>query len=188
LIESLQVGGNVFNRFLVPSNSCSYQVSRAKGEESEEQASSSSLKGGNSSGSPKSVHYPPAKVSIFEERGAPSHSLHRPQTTADESPDNKLLEENKKLRVELRKIRQENMQMKEDGVRQRIQLAGNSPASSSGAATKSSDLLAQQKLMGHDVSLAGGQQEIVQLLVNPNVLAIALLFLVVGVVIGKILF
>lgn len=72
--------------------------------------------------------------------------------------------------------------MKEDGCKQRIL---NSERLSSGSTT-SADLLAQQKMMGRDS--ASGQQEIIQLLKNPNVLSIALLFLVVGVVLGKILF
>lgn len=103
------------------------------------------------------------------------------QSSGDDVADQKLLEENKKLRLELRKMRQENMQMKEDGCKQRIlnseRLSGS---------TTSADLLAQQKLMGRDSGT--GQQEIVQLLKNPNVLSIALLFLVVGVVCGKLLF
>ena len=112
------------------------------------------------------------------------------QSSGDDVSDQKLLDENKKLRLELRKIRQENMQMKEDGCKQRILLSGNSDrhSVSGSASTTAADLLAQQKLMGRDVSLAGGQQEIVQLLMNPNVLAIALVFLVVGVVIGKVFF
>lgn len=81
--------------------------------------------------------------------------------------------------------------MKEDGCKQRILLSGNSDrlssTTTSGSAT-SADLLAQQKLMGRDASLTGGQQEIVQLLMNPNVLAIAFLFLAVGVVLGKVFF
>lgn len=68
-------------------------------------------------------------------------------------------------------------------------MSGNSSErTSSAAASSSADLLAQQKMMGRDVSLASGQQEIVQLLMNPNVLAIAVVFLVVGIVIGKVFF
>lgn len=80
--------------------------------------------------------------------------------------------------------------MKEEGCKQRILLSGNSDrlSSTTSGSTTSADLLAQQKLMGRDASLTGGQQEIVQLLMNPNVLAIAFVFLAVGVVLGKVFF
>ena len=113
----------------------------------------------------------------------------RQPISGDETTDPKLLEENKKLRGELRKLRQENMQMKEEGCKQRILSSERSSSSSgSASATTAADLLAQQKLLvGRDV-VTGGQQEIVQLLMNPNVLAIAVVFFAVGVVIGKLLF
>lgn len=87
----------------------------------------------------------------------------------------KIQDENKRLRDELTHIRQENMQLKEDGLRQRIKHGGQ------GATTTSADLLSQQ-------SLAAGPQDIFQLLLNPNVLAIGLVLFIAGLLAGKVIF
>jgi hypothetical protein len=74
------------------------------------------------------------------------------------------------------------MQLKEEGLKNRIrhrQPGGGHEATTAG------DLLAQQKL----ASVAGaGQADIAQLLLNPNVLAIGLVFLILGMLMGKIFF
>lgn len=99
-------------------------------------------------------------------------------TTYDEK--DKLLDENKKLRADVRKLRTEIMQMKEDGLKQRTRMSGGSSAATS------ADLLAQQKLSGQDSSLA--PQEILQLLTNPNVLAVGIVLFIFGLLVGKVLF
>ena len=54
------------------------------------------------------------------------------------------------------------------------------------SAATSADLLAQQKLSGQDSSLA--PQEILQLLTNPNVLAVGIVLFIFGLLVGKVLF
>lgn len=110
------------------------------------------------------------------------------------STESELVEENKKLRQEVRKLRTENMQLKEDGCKQRILMSGNSSSKSSGgderlSGSTPSDLMAQQRLQKQDLmSLGANPQEIFALLSNPNVMAIGIVLLVVGIVIGKLLF
>lgn len=114
----------------------------------------------------------------------------------DNSPsgDKKVLEENRRLRDELTQIRQENMQLKEEGLKQRIRL-GESPGGNRGQTgptghVTSGDLLAQQKMAGKlgGSGEFGSQQEIQQLLLNPNVLALGLVLFILGLVVGKVIF
>jgi hypothetical protein len=108
-------------------------------------------------------------------------SSHVTSSADTDAQKDKVLEENKKLRGEVKKLRQENLQLKEDQLRQRSRTSG-SPSRST-----AEDLMAQQKLSGHDTSLAA-PQDIIQLLTNQNVLAIGIILFIVGLVIGKVLF
>jgi hypothetical protein len=94
----------------------------------------------------------------------------------------KVQDENRRLREELTHIRQENMQLKEDGLKQRIRHKGQE---GSGVAT-TADLLAQQKLSSSGANAAG--QDISQLMVNPNVMAIGLVLFILGLLVGKVVF
>lgn len=64
-------------------------------------------------------------------------------------------------------------------MKQRIRGTGGS------GATVTADLLAQQKLSASSMS---SNQEVAQLLLNPNVLAIGLVLFIVGIVVGKLVF
>ena len=88
-----------------------------------------------------------------------------------------------RLRHELKKLRQENMQLKEDGLRQRYRAGQTNEGSSS-------ELLhAQAKLSGRgDVSTSVQPQDLAALLVNPNVIALVVVAFVIGMVISKIVF
>ena len=88
------------------------------------------------------------------------------------------------LRDEINRLRTENMHLKEEGLRQRIR------AGESGARTSSSaDILKARNssLSNSNAGLVAGQ-DVVQLLMNPNVLAIGLVLFVIGIVLGKVVF
>jgi len=97
----------------------------------------------------------------------------------------KVNDENRRLREELTLIRQENMQLKEEGLKQRIRHGNtNTGTAGAGTATSAGDLLAQQKLAAGIAS----DQDMAQLLMNPNVLAIGLVLLIIGILVGKVIF
>lgn len=109
--------------------------------------------------------------------------------SAGSSDVRKVQDENRRLREELTHIRQENMQLKEDGLKQRIRHRDQEGSGGSGAGTTAADLLAQQKMStrgGSGPNAAG--QDIAQLLVNPNVLAIGLVLFMIGLIVGKVVF
>lgn len=91
----------------------------------------------------------------------------------------------KALRDENNRLRSENMHLKEEGLRQRIR-SGESGARTSSSST--AELLkARNSSLSSSNGLAAGQ-DVVQLLMNPNVLAIGLVLFVIGIVLGKVVF
>lgn len=88
-----------------------------------------------------------------------------------------------KLRHELKRLKQENMQLKEDGLRQRYKTVSSGQSNES----SSSELLqAQAKLSGRSDMIAS--QDLTALMVNPNVIALVVVAFVIGMVISKIVF
>lgn len=86
------------------------------------------------------------------------------------------------LREEISRLRTENMHLKEEGLRQRIR------SGESGARSTAAELLkARNSSLSSSNGLAAGQ-DVVQLLMNPNVLAIGLVLFVIGIVLGKVVF
>lgn len=78
------------------------------------------------------------------------------------------------------------MHLKEEGLRQRIR------SGESGASSRSSTAELLKSRGGGGGSFSSGQvaagQDVVQLLMNPNVLAIGLVLFVIGIVLGKVVF
>lgn len=97
-----------------------------------------------------------------------------------------MVDETGRLRDEISRLRSENMHLKEEGLRQRIRSGESGSRSSSGSTT--ADLLKARNpsLSNSSNGLAG--QEVLQLLMNPNVLAIGLVLFVIGIVLGKVVF
>lgn len=93
------------------------------------------------------------------------------------------MDETVRLRDEISRLRSENMHLKEEGLRQRIRSGESGSRSSSGATT--ADLL---KARNPSLSNSSNGQEVLQLLMNPNVLAIGLVLFVIGIVLGKVVF
>lgn len=93
------------------------------------------------------------------------------------------MDETRTLRDEISRLRNENMHLKEEGLRQRIRSGESGSRSTSGTTT--ADLL---KARNPSLSNSSNGQEVVQLLMNPNVLAIGLVLFVIGIVLGKVLF
>lgn len=87
----------------------------------------------------------------------------------------KVLDENKRLREELASIRSENLQLKEDGLKHRIRSGINS--SISGDKLMQSEMTSSQKMSPN----AG-------LPFTPQLLGIAVILLIAGVLLGKVLF
>ena len=151
--------------------------------------------------SPPTSNTPPSNLKGFNHEASPAKSDTSSWTGSQTDQDNlsqlnvssshvtssfgdtdvqkdKILDENKKLKAEVKKLRQDNLQLKEDQVRQRTR--------SSGTPSSATDLRTQQKLSGHDASLAS-PQDIIQLLTNQNVLAIGIVLFFVGLIVGKVL-
>ncbi|RWS31381.1 VAMP-associated protein involved in inositol metabolism-like protein [Leptotrombidium deliense] len=122
-----------------------------------------------SSGSP---HSPPFGMEGDNEESGLSKRL--------SSEEKRYTEENRKLKDEVTHLRQEIMYLKEEGLKQRMK-----SASGSAAATTPADLLAQQ-YAGKEYGKQGN--ELSQIFLNPQVLALGIVLFVFGVIIGKVLF
>uniref|UniRef100_A0A8C5WJK1 VAMP associated protein B and C n=1 Tax=Leptobrachium leishanense TaxID=445787 RepID=A0A8C5WJK1_9ANUR len=93
---------------------------------------------------------------------AESSSLSKSISSNLDDPDKKFAEENKRLQGEIQRLREENKQFKEeDGLRMRKPQTANNPLSSS------STLLKEEGL-------------------SPRILALIILFFIIGVIIGKV--
>ncbi|KAI1299963.1 Vesicle-associated membrane protein/synaptobrevin-binding protein [Halotydeus destructor] len=122
---------------------------------------------------------PPSSPNAKQVQAKAPEALNSASATSDVR---KVNDENRRLREELTSIRQENMQLKEEGLKQRIRHGASS--GTSGSAGTTADLLSKQKM-------ASGQdspQDVAQLMMNPNVLAIAVVLFIVGIILGKVIF
>lgn len=127
--------------------------------------------------------HPPQQQQQPQASQLPQQQQQQPQSGKSQSTlVTELGEEVNFLRHEIKKMRQENIQLKEDGMRQRYKSASRQNNESS-----SSELLnAQAKLSGRSDLIAS--QDLTALLVNPNVIALVVVAFVIGMVISKIVF
>ena len=131
----------------------------------------------NSSHQPQQQQQQQSQLSQLPQQQQPQSGRSHQSAHANEAG-----EEINFLRHELKRLKQENMQLKEDGMRQRYKSAGGQNNESS-----SSELLyAQAKLSGRSDLIAS--QDLTALLVNPNVIALVVVAFVIGMVISKIVF
>lgn len=90
----------------------------------------------------------------------------------------KQTDESKRLRDELATLRQENMQLREEGLKHRIR--GGIPATEE--RFRSSDTFSSSRKPGTD------DQQLMVLLRNPQVIAVAIVVFIFGLVFGKFVF